>query len=90
MRAQLRRPAFSRVADPEVRYLPYGELERNREAMARFGSGSQGRGGDNGSVELSEFPPQLPHPKPRRDLAHHGRRGAPSESSFRPTPGYYY
>jgi type II restriction enzyme len=22
-----------------VRYLPYGELERNRDAMARFGSG---------------------------------------------------
>lgn len=39
VRAQLRRPAFSRVADLEVRYLPYGELERNREAMARFGSG---------------------------------------------------
>ncbi len=27
VRAQLRRPAFSRVADLEVRYLPYGELE---------------------------------------------------------------
>ena len=39
VRAQLRRPAFSRVADLEVRYFPYGELERNREAMARFGSG---------------------------------------------------
>lgn len=39
VRAQLTRPAFSRVADLNVRYLPYGELERNREAMARFGSG---------------------------------------------------
>jgi type II restriction enzyme len=39
VRSQLRRPAFSRVADLDVRYLPYGELERNREAMARFGSG---------------------------------------------------
>ena len=39
VRAQLRRPAFSRVADLGVRYLPYGELERNREAMARFGTG---------------------------------------------------
>jgi type II restriction enzyme len=39
VRAQLKRPAFSRVADLDVRYLPYGELERNREAMARFGSG---------------------------------------------------
>lgn len=39
VRAQLRRPAFSRVADLGVRYLPYGELERNREAMARFGAG---------------------------------------------------
>lgn len=39
VRAQLTRPAFSRVADLNVRYLPYGELERNREVMARFGSG---------------------------------------------------
>jgi type II restriction enzyme len=37
--AQLRRPAFERVRDLDVRYLPYGELERHREAMARFGRG---------------------------------------------------
>ncbi len=40
--AQLRRPAFSRVADLGMRYLPYGELERNRESIARFGSGMKG------------------------------------------------
>jgi type II restriction enzyme len=39
VRAQLARPAFQRVSDLEVRYLPYGELERNRDAMARFGAG---------------------------------------------------
>ena len=39
VRAQLARPAFSRVTDLRVRYLPYGELERHRESMARFGSG---------------------------------------------------
>ncbi len=39
VRAQLARPAFSRVADLAVRYLPYGELRRNREAIARFGYG---------------------------------------------------
>lgn len=39
VRAQLARPAFQRVRDLEVRYLPYGELERNREAIARFGAG---------------------------------------------------
>jgi len=39
VRAQLARPAFSRVADLRVRFLPYGELERNREAMAKFGQG---------------------------------------------------
>ena len=39
VRAQLARPAFSRVADLSVRFLPYGELERNRDAMARFGQG---------------------------------------------------
>ncbi|MBK7583259.1 MAG: type II restriction endonuclease [Myxococcales bacterium] len=39
VRAQLLRPAFRRVADLHVRYLPYSELEKNREAMARFGAG---------------------------------------------------
>ena len=39
VRAQLARPAFSRVADLRVRFLPYGELEHNREAMAKFGHG---------------------------------------------------
>ncbi len=39
VRAQIQRPAFRRVADLRVRYLPYGELERNREAMGRFGQG---------------------------------------------------
>lgn len=39
VRAQLARPAFSRVADLRVRFLPYGELERHREAIARFGQG---------------------------------------------------
>ena len=39
VRAQLQRPAFRGVADLRVRYLPYGELERHRESMARFGEG---------------------------------------------------
>jgi type II restriction enzyme len=39
VRAQLARPAFRRVADLHVRWLPYGELDRHREAMARFGQG---------------------------------------------------
>ena len=39
VREQLRRLAFSRVQDLGVRYLPYGELERHRENMARFGQG---------------------------------------------------
>ncbi|MCL8488277.1 type II restriction enzyme [Bradyrhizobium sp. USDA 4011] len=42
VRNQLRRPAFSRVADLQVRYLPYGELERNKDAIARFGTGMKG------------------------------------------------
>lgn len=41
VRAQLARPAFSRVGDLSVRYLPYGELERHRDAIARFGTGVQ-------------------------------------------------
>lgn len=39
VRKQLARPAFLRIADLNVRYLPYSELARNREAMARFGAG---------------------------------------------------
>ena len=39
VRAQLHRPAFTRVSDLHVRYLPYGELAKNRDAIARFGSG---------------------------------------------------
>ena len=39
VRNQLARPAFRRVLDLNVKYLPYGELEKHREAMARFGQG---------------------------------------------------
>ncbi|SUA47488.1 hypothetical protein [Nocardia africana] len=39
VRTQIRRPAFSRVADLKVRYLPYGELRAHREAIMRFGTG---------------------------------------------------
>lgn len=39
VRAQLQRPAFSRIGDLDISYLAYGELEKNRDAIARFGSG---------------------------------------------------
>ncbi|MCO6415815.1 hypothetical protein JYK14_06445 [Siccirubricoccus sp. KC 17139] len=39
VREQLVRPAFSRVPDLKVRYLPYGELKANREMIAKFGHG---------------------------------------------------
>ena len=39
VRAQLRRPAFARVADLKVKYLPYSELEQHRLSAARFGKG---------------------------------------------------
>lgn len=39
VRAQVRRPAFRHVTNLRVRYLPYGELERHRESMERFGEG---------------------------------------------------
>ena len=38
-RAQLRRPAFRSMADLQVGYLPFSELEENRVTMARFGAG---------------------------------------------------
>lgn len=39
VRAPRARPAFSRVSNLRVRYLPYGELARPRATMARFGTG---------------------------------------------------
>ena len=39
VRDQLARPAFSRIGDLKVRYLPYGELRANRDAILRFGHG---------------------------------------------------
>jgi type II restriction enzyme len=39
VRSQLRRPIFRRVSDLEVRFLPYGELQKHRETIARFGEG---------------------------------------------------
>lgn len=39
VREQIRRPAFSRIGELAPRYLPYGELAKHREAMARFGHG---------------------------------------------------
>jgi type II restriction enzyme len=41
VRQQLQRPAFRRIAELGIRYLPYGELEQNRASMARFGTGLQ-------------------------------------------------
>lgn len=39
VRAQLRRPAFRNITELDISYLPYGELDHNRVAIARFGSG---------------------------------------------------
>ena len=39
VRRQVQRPAFRRIGELNVRWLPYGELDRNREAMAKFGTG---------------------------------------------------
>ena len=40
VRAQIARPAFSRIADLSVRYLPYSGLEQHREAIGKFGAGA--------------------------------------------------
>lgn len=42
VRAQFARPAFSRVSELNLRYLPYSELRSHREAIARFGEGLKG------------------------------------------------
>lgn len=39
VRSQLSRPAFGRVGELDLRYLPYGQLNLHREAIARFGTG---------------------------------------------------
>lgn len=39
VRQQIRRPAFSKIEELNFRYLPYGELRHQRDAIARFGSG---------------------------------------------------
>ncbi len=39
VRKQLMRPAFRQIADLHVRYLSYSELSKNREQIARFGTG---------------------------------------------------
>ena len=41
VRAQLARPAFQRVGELAVRFIPYGALAEHRLSMARFGSGSK-------------------------------------------------
>ncbi|KMO31182.1 type II restriction enzyme [Methylobacterium variabile] len=42
VRAQFARPAFSRVSELDLRYLPYSELRGHRETIARFGTGLKG------------------------------------------------
>ncbi|MCA9124504.1 MAG: type II restriction endonuclease [Planctomycetales bacterium] len=39
VRAQMRRPAFQHIGQRGIRYLPYSELEKHRETIARFGEG---------------------------------------------------
>ena len=39
VRRQVGRPAFRRIGELAVKYLPYSALEQHREAMARFGEG---------------------------------------------------
>ncbi len=42
VRAQFARPAFSRVQEMRLRYIPYSELANNRDAIAKFASGLKG------------------------------------------------
>lgn len=42
VRQQFARPAFSRVRELSLRFLPYGQLLQHREAIARFGTGLKG------------------------------------------------
>jgi type II restriction enzyme len=42
VRNQFARPAFSRVRELSLRFLPYSELTQHRESLARFGTGMKG------------------------------------------------
>ncbi len=42
VRTQFGRPAFSRVSELNLRYLPYSELRSHRGSIARFGEGLKG------------------------------------------------
>lgn len=39
VRAQLQRPAFRQIAHLDLRYLAYDDIDKHRDAMARFGDG---------------------------------------------------
>ena len=39
VRQQIKRPAFFKIEELNFRYLPYGELRNQRDAIVRFGSG---------------------------------------------------
>lgn len=39
VREQFSRPAFSRIGELDMRWLPYSELRSHRESIARFGTG---------------------------------------------------
>lgn len=42
VQGQFSRPAFSRVRELNLKFLPYSELRQHRDAIARFGSGLRG------------------------------------------------
>lgn len=42
VRTQFSRPAFSRVSELALKFLPYSQLKEHRMPIARFGSGLKG------------------------------------------------
>jgi type II restriction enzyme len=39
VRKQINRPAFGKIDALNLRFIPYGELSSNRDAISRFGTG---------------------------------------------------
>jgi hypothetical protein len=81
VRKQLVRPAFRRIGDLSVKYLPYSELERNRHSMARFGEGPQGdrrsRAGSRVVLACSGRSGNPPTARAASSTGRHPHRGAP-------------
>ena len=63
VRTQFARPAFSRVSELDLRFLPYRALEQHRKAIARFGTGMKGLDAIATPLRSSSVQGRIPAPE---------------------------